>query len=138
MEDLCPIMITAAHRVKPAFPYFLSYSEYGTKQVICPQCKSEKVQRRIGRIRVLRSDESRMAQFGDPDQLDGLEDDPKALGRMMRQMKGEVGEDMGPEFDEVVSRLEKGQSPDQIEQELPDLGEPNMGDGMGESSFGLD
>ncbi len=59
----------------------------------------------------------------DPANLAGLEDDPKSLGKMMRQMSGEMGEDMGPEFDEVVHRLESGQSPDQIEKELPELGE---------------
>jgi hypothetical protein len=59
----------------------------------------------------------------DPSKLEGLEDDPKALGRLMRQMGDEMGEEIGPEFDEVVSRLEKGQSPEEIEQELPDLGD---------------
>ena len=63
-----------------------------------------------------------MDQLGDLDNLDGIEEDPRALGKMMRQMKGEVGDDLGPEFDEVVDRLEKGQSPEDIERELPDLG----------------
>jgi len=40
----------------------------------------------------------------------------------------ELGEDMGPEFDEVVDRLEKGQSPEDIENDLPDLG--SGGDGL--------
>ena len=40
----------------------------------------------------------------------------------MRRMSRELGEDMGPEFDEVVDRLEKGQSPEEIEKDLPDLG----------------
>jgi hypothetical protein len=39
-----------------------------------------------------------------------------------------MGEEVGPEFDEVVSRLEKGQHPDQIEREMPDLGEMASGD----------
>ena len=30
--------------------------------------------------------------------LEGLEDDPRALGRMMRKMSKEMGEDAGPEF----------------------------------------
>ena len=34
---------------------------------------------------------------------------------MMRKMSSEMGEDMGPEFDEVVGRLEAGQSPEDIE-----------------------
>ena len=46
--------------------------------------------------------------------------DPRALGRMMKEMKGEIGEEMGGEFDEVVDRLEKGQTPDEIEQSFPD------------------
>jgi hypothetical protein len=42
---------------------------------------------------------------------------------MMRQMKDEVGaDDMPAEFDEVVSRLEKGESPEDIERAMPDLG----------------
>ena len=58
--------------------------------------------------------------------LDGLEDDPKALGQIMRRMKGEMGdeagEDIPAEFDEVVDRLESGQSPQEIESAMPDLG----------------
>jgi len=89
----------------------MSYSEYGTRAVRCPHCASENVRRRIGRVRVARADESRMEDLADPGNLAGLEDDPKALGRMMRKMSQEMGEDIGPEFDEVVDRLESGQSP---------------------------
>ena len=42
---------------------------------------------------------------------------------MMRRMADESGEDMGPEFGEVVSRLEKGEDPDAIEKSMPELGE---------------
>ena len=41
---------------------------------------------------------------------------------MMREMSRDLGEDMGSEFDEVVDRLEKGQTPEEIERDLPDLG----------------
>lgn len=103
------------------FEVFLSYSEYGVQPVHCPHCNSNHIQRKIGRIRVARSEESRLDALADPSNLDGLEDDPKALGRMMRQMSSEMGEDMGSEFDEVIERLEKGQSPEEIERDLPDL-----------------
>jgi hypothetical protein len=33
-----------------------------------------------------------------------------------------MGEDLGPEFSEVVNRLEAGQSPEDIEKAIPDLG----------------
>ncbi len=113
------------------FDVFMTYAEYGTRPVACPHCKSEKVQRRIGRIRVARSDESRLENLADPSKLEGLEDDPRALGRMMREMGSEVGEEMGPEFNEVVNRLESGQSPEQIEQDLPDLGGGDAGGDFG-------
>lgn len=109
------------------FDIFFSYSEYGTRPVICPHCQSENVQRKIGRVRVARSEESRLESMADPAALAGMEDDPRALGRMMREMSREVGEDMGPEFDEVIGRLEAGQSPDEIEKDMPDLG-GGMGD----------
>ncbi len=104
------------------FEIFMRYTEYGQKTVQCPYCQSDRVQRRIGRVRVARSDESRLENMAAPDSLAGLEDDPRALGRMMRQMSSEMGEEMGPEFNEVVGRLEAGQSPEEIEQHLPDLG----------------
>ncbi|MFN7036648.1 MAG: FmdB family zinc ribbon protein [Bellilinea sp.] len=117
------------------FEVFMSYSEYGTREVTCVHCGSARVQRRIGRIRVARSDESRLESLADPDNLAGLEDDPRALGRMMRQMKGELGEDMGDVFDEVVDRLEKGQSPEDIERDLPELGSEEGGDFGGMSDL---
>jgi putative FmdB family regulatory protein len=110
------------HNCRRRFDIFLSYQEYGVRTVICPHCQSENVQRKIGRVRVARSDESRLENLADPSNLEGLDEDPRSLGRMMRQMSSEMGEEMGPEFDEVVNRLERGQSPDEIEKELPDLG----------------
>ncbi len=107
----------------------MSYADYGEKDALCPHCDSAKTQRIIRPIRVARSEESRMEDLADPSMLAGIEDDPKALGSMMRKMSSELGENLGPEFDEVIDRLEKGQSPEDIEKALPDLG---MGDeGMG-------
>ena len=106
---------------KRRFEIFLTYQEYGTTAVACRHCGSQNVQRRIGRIRVLRSEDNRLDDLADPSMLDGLEDDPKTLGRMMRKMSAELGEEMPPEFDEVVGRLEAGQSPEDIEKDLLDL-----------------
>ncbi len=114
------------------FEIFMSYSEYGTKAVRCPHCDSDQVRRRIGRVRVARSEEGRLEDLADPSQLAGLEDDPQALGRMMRKMSREMGEEMGPEFDEVVDRLEGGQTPEEIEKDIPELGEGVGGGGPGD------
>jgi hypothetical protein len=61
--------------------------------------------------------------------MEGLEENPQALGRMMRKMGKEMGEDLPPEFDDVVDRLESGQSPEEIESALPDLGSDAAGGG---------
>jgi putative FmdB family regulatory protein len=115
------------------FEIYLSYSEYGSRPVTCAHCQSANVRRRLPRVRVAKSEESRLESLADPSALEGLEDDPKALGRMMRKMGSELGEEMPPEFDEVVDRLEKGQSPEEIEKEIPDLG----GEGMGGADMGM-
>ncbi len=104
------------------FTVFITYQDYDTEKVTCPECGTENITRVIKPIRVARSDASRLESLADPGALAGLEDDPRALGSMMRRMSSELGEDLGPEFDEVVDRLEKGQSPEEIEEELPDLG----------------
>ncbi len=120
------------------FDVFLTYSEYGKAPVTCPQCKSKNVRRRVPRVRVAKSEDARMdsmaEDFSDPSALAGLENDPQAMGRMMRKMGNELGEEMPPEFDEVVGRLEKGESPDEIEKTLPDLG-PGPGPGGGEDDL---
>ena len=118
------------------FEVYISYSDYGKHKTECTYCESAKVQRRVGRLRFARSEESRLESLADPSNLEGLEDDPESLARMMRQMSNEMGEDLGPEFDEVVDRLESGQSPEEVESALPDLG-ADMGAGMG-GGFGLE
>ena len=111
------------------FELFMTFSEYGVAQVTCPYCESNQVQRRIGRVRVAHSEESRLESLADPASLAGLEDDPKELGRMMRRMSSEMGEEVGPEFDEVIDRLEAGQHPDEIEKAMPDLSSESEGMG---------
>lgn len=118
---------------KKRFDLFLTYSEYGTMPAACSHCGSENSRRRMTRVRIAKSEESRLdslGDFSDPSALEGLEDDPQALGRMMRKMGNELGEEMPDEFDEVIDRLEKGQSPEEIESALPDLGEDDGGGGF--------
>lgn len=100
----------------------MTFSEYGTRPVACSRCGGKNVRRRLTRVRIAKSEDSRMEDLANPSALEGLEDDPRALGRMMRKMGKEMGEDLPPEFDDVVDRLEAGQSPEEIESALPDLG----------------
>ena len=112
---------------KKRFEIFMTFQEYGVKPVVCPACSSEKVKRRIERIRVLKDDAARLASMADPESLARIEDDPRALGKMMREMESGLGEKMGSEFDEVVDRLTSGQTPEAIERELPDLSSGDTG-----------
>jgi putative FmdB family regulatory protein len=126
---------------KKAFTVFLTFQEYGKRKIACPVCHGKRIQRRIGRIRMMRSEESQMGDLPAGDDLSALEEDPKAMGRMLRKMRSQVGEESAPEFDEVVNRLEAGQSPQDIETAMPDLAAGmdagmGMGSGMGDDAMG--
>ena len=111
------------------FDVFLTFADYGKKPVTCPHCLSKNVRRRMTKVRIAKSDASRMDSLADDfPGLENLDDDPKAMGRVMRKMGREMGEDLPPEFNEVVDRLEKGQSPEEIEKEIPDLGNAGASD----------
>ncbi len=94
-----------------------------TSRPRCPRCEGEDLTRLVSRVSVLRSEESRLESLADPGSLAGLdESDPRSIGRWMRKMSREMGEDMGPEFDEMVDRLEAGESPEEIESSMEGLG----------------
>lgn len=111
--------------------FWRSFSEINEDKVICKRCGNEHVTRLVSRVRVVRSEDSRLEDLADPSAWGDLdENDPKSMGRFMRKMMNEMGdeaEEMGPEFEEVIDRLEAGQDPEEIEKEMPDL----MGDGPG-------
>jgi hypothetical protein len=46
------------------------------------------------------------------------ENDPRAMGRMMRRMADLTGEPIGGEMEEVVRKLEEGADPDSLEDQL--------------------
>jgi len=112
-----------------------SEAEQGTPR--CPRCNGTNLKRLVSRVAMVRSDESRMEALADPANLDDFdENDPKSLAKFIRQMGHEAGEELGPEFDEVVDRLEAGQSPEEIEQDMPDLGgDPGLGGGDSDDWF---
>jgi len=101
-----------------------SFFRVWKKSVECKYCHSANVQRKIGKVRISRSSDNLVDDLEDGENLDRLEEDPRAMAKMLRKMKSEMGEEADqPEFNEVVSRLESGQTPDEIEQDMPDLGE---------------
>ncbi len=100
-----------------------SFSEVYESSPRCTFCGGENLSRLISRVSVVRSEESRLESLADDSLLSGLdESDPRSIARWMRRMSREIGEDLGPEFEEVIDRLEAGQSPEEIEAAMPELG----------------
>jgi putative FmdB family regulatory protein len=129
-----PSIIDLAEGAMPTYEYgcrdcrkrvaiYQTYEEYGKSEVVCPNCGGQNLKRLISRVRFARSEESRLEGLSDMDSWGDVdEEDPRAMARMMRRMGKELGEDLPPEFDEVVDRLEAGEDPDEIESSLPDMG----------------
>jgi len=106
----------------------MSYSEFDCAHPKCSYCQSDQLQRLISRVRVSRSEDSRMESLADPGNFGDVdENDPRSVGKFMRRMGSEMGEDMGPEFDEMVGRLEAGEDPESIEADMPDPSGPAAG-----------
>lgn len=111
--------------------FFRTMSEASDDAARCPTCEGVRLHRLVSRVRMLRSEESRMDDLADSDVMSGLEsEDPRALASFMRKMSDEMGEPLDPEMNEVIGRLESGESPDSIEESMPDLGDDAAG-GMG-------
>ncbi len=122
-----PLYEYRCHGCRRRVTLLRSYSD--TSEPICPRCNSNDLTRLISRVSVVRSEESRLENLADPSSLAGLdENDPRGIARWMRKMGAEMGEDMGPEFDEMVDRLEAGESPEEIEQSMGDLGGEGLED----------
>jgi putative FmdB family regulatory protein len=100
---------------------FKTYADYDKATKVCPRCQSTDLTRLISRVAIAKSEESRFSSMDDETSLAELENaDPSTIGRYMRRMSSELGEDLGEEFHEVVDRLEHGESPEDIESSMPD------------------
>ena len=62
----------------------------------CKRCKGGKMSRVLSKVRVVRSEESRMDSLADPSKWGDLdENDPKSMAKFMKRMGKELGEDVG-------------------------------------------
>ena len=97
----------------------LSLASY--KEPACPRCGKQSLKKLVSKFAFRRSEESRLEDLADPSSFGDLdENDPKSVARWARKMGDTLGEDLGPEFDEMVDRMEAGEMPDE--------------DGMGEGA----
>lgn len=76
----------------------------------CPHCGAADVSRLPPRVRVMRSEESRVEDLSDPSSMGELDErDPRSVARWAKRMGQEMGEDLGPEFDEALEGMESGE-----------------------------
>jgi len=69
----------------------------------CKRCKSKKMTRVLSKVRVIRSEESRMESLADPSKWGGLDEkDPKSMAKMMKKLGKEFGEELGEDADQMV------------------------------------
>ena len=110
--------------------FFRTFSAASDADARCPTCSGARLRRLVSRVAVLKSDDSRLESMADPSLMNGLEsEDPRALASFMRKMSDEMGEPLDDDMHEVVSRLESGESPESIEESMPDMaGGAPMGD----------
>jgi putative FmdB family regulatory protein len=79
----------------------------------CEHCGSSKMSRLMSKFAVHRGGGS--FNPDDPSSMPDIdESDPKAVARWARQMKDQMGEDLGPEFDDMVGRIEAGEDPELV------------------------
>lgn len=88
--------------------------------VQCGRCGSPDTRRLFSRFAVAKAAPSEGEELYDFDKMmSGLdEDDPKSMARWARKMGREMGEDLGPDFDEAMGRIEAGDDPDAVMNEL--------------------
>lgn len=89
---------------------FLVLSLSGSFDPVCKYCNGGRMLRLISRVRVLRSEESRLESLSDPSKWGGLdENDPGSVARWMKKMGREMGEDVSDaEIDEMVDEAMTG------------------------------
>ena len=115
---------------------FYSKSITTNKQPICPQCKTMKLKRLLSNFSVLRErsqgdseetlpfDEQKMEKAAGmlaQEAQNINEDDPKQAAHLMRRLSEMAGLDMGKGMKEAMDRLEAGEDPEKIEEEMGDI-----------------
>lgn len=100
----------------------------------CPRCKTVRLERKPARFALLKHsgseepdplgeiDEQRLASvmesmMGELEDL-GDSEDPRQMAQLFRRFGQASGLEMGPRMEELMSRLEAGEDPDALEQEL--------------------
>ena len=137
-----PIYEYACPKCRKIFS-FLARRLKATRKPACPQCGSKKLEKEVSRFaplkgtsetggddapdfdaprmdRVMREMEKDMAHLD--------ENNPKHMAHMMRKMQKALPDDMMPkEMNDAIRRLESGEDPDKIEEDMGEIFDQFMG-----------
>ncbi|MEO8083558.1 MAG: FmdB family zinc ribbon protein [Ardenticatenales bacterium] len=125
---------------------FLSRTVTPQREPVCPRCGATDLAKQVSRFAVVRGTgggdddgfggDDGFGPGGDPladpraaAEMERLmadaehidEGNPRELGRFMRRMTELAGEPIGPEMHEALRRLEAGEDPDRVEDDLGDI-----------------
>jgi putative FmdB family regulatory protein len=124
---------------------FHSFKVATDKVPECPKCGDADLRRVPSSFGVTAPSKSNSAEgdpgagFDDPrmeremmrfaSELEGMdENDPRAMAAAVRKMTEIAGEPVTPAMEEMIRRLEAGEDPEKVEEELGDAIEEEMGD----------
>lgn len=117
---------------------FFSRKVNTEKIPVCPRCGNPKLVRKVSRPAVISSSTSDKENDDNLPPIDETkmekamsmlareaehinEDDPRQAANLMRKLSEATGLSLGPGMEEALHRLEKGEDPDKIEEELGSL-----------------
>jgi len=81
---------------------------------VCTHCGGTDLRRLVSRFAVMRGEDALLDDIDDESLLSGVdENDPRSVAAWARKMGSRFGEDLGPEFDEMVEQMEAGEMPDE-------------------------
>ncbi len=82
---------------------------------VCPNCGADDLTRLVSRFAVVRTEDQRLDSLDDDSLLSGVdEDDPRSVAAFARKVQSKMGEEVEPEFEEMIDRMEAGEMPDDI------------------------
>ncbi len=105
------------------------------KQPDCPKCNRKGLERQVSIFAISKNrkeeddimpdiDESKLEQamMSMASEIENIdEDDPRQAAAMMRKLMSATGLDIGGPMEEAISRMEAGEDPDKIEEEMGDV-----------------
>lgn len=131
-----PIYEFYCHKCNTVYSFF-SRSVNTEKIPSCPKCKRVKLKRQMsifakvsgskedsGKEDMPPIDEAKMEKAmamlaSEADKIN--EDDPRQAATLMRKLSDATGLNLGPGMEEALSRMERGEDPEKIEEEMGDI-----------------